>query len=172
MAKTIVRGDDLMLFASDGKSIGFATNHTLTITGENVSTTSKDHGIFEGNKINKISWEITSENLYTADEYDALFDAMMKREAIFIYWGRKTPVEGEGTVADDDYQAWSINAQATASGASTTHVASYTADGTATGATNAYKGKVYITSLVSNAPTGDNATYSVTLKGTGKITRA
>lgn len=32
-----------------------------------------------------------------------------------------------------------------------------------------YMGKVYITSLTANANTGENATYSVTLTGTGSI---
>ena len=35
-----------------------------------------------------------------------------------------------------------------------------------------YMGSAYITSLTANANTGENATYSVTLTGTGSIKRA
>lgn len=173
--KQIISGDDLQLFSSDGTSLGYATSHTLTITGEVQSTSSKDHGAFTGNKVNKISWEATTQNLYTEEEYDALFDAMIKRKPVAIFFGLKTPLgdtELEKTVADDDFEAWSVSNIAHVSGASTTHVASYSENSTATGSVNAYTGKVYITSLVSNADTGANATYTATFTGTGKIAKA
>lgn len=144
--KTIVKGDDLMLFDVSGHSIAYATSHVLTINGDTVDTTSKDHGIYGANAVNKITWEITSENLYTDDAYDELFTAMLNREAITVYFGHKNPSESAGTVADGDYQYW-------------------------TKGSNTYTGKVFITSLVANANTGENATFSVTLTGNGKIVK-
>ena len=38
----IIKGDDLMLFDSEGKSIAFATSHTLTITANSSEINSKD----------------------------------------------------------------------------------------------------------------------------------
>lgn len=150
MAK-IEKGDDLMLFDAAGKSMAFATSHVLTITGETTDVTSKDHGIWQGNEVSKFNWEITSENLYTMDLYDDLFDKMMSREPMTVYFGKKKENDPDKSVADGDYPNWTVDAGA-----------------------NKYvrTGKVLITSLVANANTGENATCSVTLTGTGKISKA
>lgn len=147
MAQNIIKGDDLMLFDSAGKSLAYATAHTLTITASASDVSSKDHGIWTGNEVNKISWEITSENLYTDTAYDDLFTKMTAREAITVYFGHKNET-GTGTVVDGDYENWTGKA-----------------DG-------CYYGKAYITSLTANANTGENATYSLTLTGSGKIVKA
>lgn len=141
----IIKGDDLMLFDAQGKSLAFATSHQLSISADAVETSSKDGGVWGSNEVNKISWEITSENLYTDNAYDELFSKMIAREAITVYFGTKKENDPEKTVADGDYDAW-------------------------TGA-KGYTGKVLITSLTANASTGENATFSVTLTGTGKINK-
>ena len=142
-AANIIKGNDLMLFY-DGQSLGYATAHTLTMTGESADVTSKDHGMWAGNAVNKISWEITSENLYTEDNFNTLFNAMTeadKVEVVFGLCGSHT-VDGE-LVIEHTVDASKVN----------------------------YKGYVYITSLTANANAGENATYSVTLTGTGKLTQ-
>ena len=163
MAQNIIKGDDLMLFDSAGKSIAYATSHTLSITADTTDTSTKDHGIWRGSEVNKINWEITSENLYTDNAYDALFDAMIKREAVSIYFGRKVQNDADKTVVNDDYPYWTggVDADAYASG-----------DPAASSANQGYYGKAFITSLTANANTGENATFSLTLTGTGKIAKA
>ena len=60
----IINGGDLMLFI-DGKSIAFATNHTLSISAETAETSSKDTGgMWVAKAIRKISWTMSTENLY------------------------------------------------------------------------------------------------------------
>lgn len=145
MANQIIKGDDLMLFDSEGKSLAFATSHTLSISADAVETSSKDGGIWASNEVNKVSWELTTENLYTTDAYDDLFDKMLAREPIIVYFGTKKENDPDKTVVDGDYDNW-------------------------TGA-QGRKGKALITSLVANANTGENATYSATFTGTGKITK-
>ena len=144
---TIVKGDDLMLFNAEGHSLAYATAHTLTINGETTDTTSKDHGIYGASEVNKITWEITSDNLYTDDAYDEMYDAMIAREAVTVFFGHKSQNDPDKTVADGDYEYWT-NAS-----------------------TGAYTGNAFITSLVANANTGENATFNVTLTGNGKLTR-
>lgn len=169
MAKQIIKGDDLMVFDSTGKSIGYATSHTLTITGETVDTSSKDHGIYGAVEVQKITWEATSENLYTTEEFDALFNAMLTRQAVTIYFGKKTAAT-EKTVADDDFGAWSAAGTANvAKSASAESVGTYTATGTAAGKEHVYYGKAFITSLTANANANENATFSVTFSGSGSI---
>lgn len=146
MAENIIKGDDLMLFDADGHSIAYATQHTLTITADAADISSKDHGFWGGSEINKITWEITSENLYTTTAYDDLFTKMIAKQAITVYFGMKTET-GTGTVVDGDYEYWSKKANST------------------------YTGKAFITSLTANANSGENATFSVTLTGTGKIVK-
>ncbi|MCI9607297.1 MAG: phage tail protein [Muribaculaceae bacterium] len=143
----IIKGDNLMLFDAEGKSLAFATAHTLTITADAVDISSKDHGIWGGNEVNKITWEISSENLYTVEAYDSLFEKMIAREAIDVFFGLKRENDPDKTVADGDYPNWTKEA-------------------------TCYNGKAFITSLTANANSGENATFSLTLTGTGKITKA
>ena len=142
---TIIKGDDLMLFDEAGKSLAFATSHTLSISADAVDTSSKDHGIWKANEVNKINWELTSENLYTNGAYDTLMEKMVARQPITVYFGTKKETDADKTVADGDYTNW-------------------------TGASG-YTGKVLITSLSVNANTGENATYSATFTGTGKLVK-
>ena len=143
----IIKGRDLMLFDSDGHSYAYATNHTLTITAETTDVSSKDHGVWGASEVSKYSWEITSENLFTSSDYDKMFDAMLAGNAITVRFGLKTePADTSKNVADGD-----------------TSLPYWTSQNTY------YEGKVIITSLVANANNGENATYSITLTGTGSI---
>lgn len=165
MAQQIIKGDDLMLFNGEtGKSYAFATAHTLTITADTADTSSKDHGVWTGNEVAKISWEITSENLYTTDGFNSLFRDMINRKPIKVTFGLKQKGKADSTVADGDYSNWTPNY-----GAVLTEDANPAAPSGDTTDQNMYMGSAYITSLTANANTGENATYSVTLTGTGSI---
>lgn len=147
MANKIIKGRDLMLFDSNGHSYAYATNHTLTITAETSDISSKDHGIWGASEVSKYTWEITSENLFTSDAYDSMFDAMLAGEAIKVRFGLKTEqADKSKNVADGD-----------------TALPFWTSQSTF------YEGNVIITSLTANANNGENATYSVTLTGSGSI---
>ncbi len=140
----IIQGNDLMLFYK-GKSLAFATSHTLSISSDVEEINSKDHGSFTGALVKKINWEITSENLFTTESYDTLFTAMMEKQPIKAYFGLKKENDPNKTVANGDYDNWTAN--------------------------NAYGGEVFITALNANASSGDKATFSLTLKGNGKISK-
>lgn len=147
MANQIIKGRDLMLFDSDGHSYAWATNHTLTITAETTDISSKDHGIWGGSEVARYTWEITSENLYSTEAYDEMFDTMLAGEPITVRFGLKqTPADASMNVADGNLALPYWNSQ-----------------------NSFYEGKVVITSLVANANNGENATFSVTLTGNGSI---
>lgn len=143
--KSITSGNDLMLFVQDAsnnyKSIACATAHTLSISGESNAINSKDHGAWTANDVNKLSWEITSENLFTED-YDTLFTAMCNRTKLTVAIGTKS-------------QSTTLDASA--------GLTAYTVG------TGYKSGKCVITSLSLNANSGENATYSVTLTGSGAL---
>lgn len=145
MAKTIISGDDLMLFNEKGNSLAYATSHQLSLSGETVDVSSKDHGVYGATELQKVTWEITSENLYTEDSFDELFDKMVAREPIQVYFGSKKENDPDKTVADGDYEHWT--------------------------GSKGYTGKAFITSLSANASNGEKATFSLTLTGTGKISK-
>jgi len=63
-----IKGGDLMLFV-DGKSIAYATNHTLEINAETSDTSNKDEGAgdWATQEVTLLSWTASSENLYSTD---------------------------------------------------------------------------------------------------------
>lgn len=139
----IIKGDELMLFKGE-TSIAYATSHTLTINGNAIDISSKDHGFWGASEIGNITWEITSENLYTDKYYNELFDAMINRNQLTVAFG----------YASD----WNVNGL-------TGNNTQWDLDKTA----NYYAGKCYVTSLTTNANTGENATMSITLTGCGAL---
>lgn len=140
-----IKGQELMLFLG-GKSIAYATSHTLEISAETSDTSNKDEGggDWASSEISKLSWTASSENLFAADgngaSYDTLFDYMVKKTTIDAVFGLKAQ-----TATDVPSEGWT---------AATTGV---------------YTGKVVITSLSLNAPNGEYATYSVQFTGVGEL---
>jgi TP901-1 family phage major tail protein len=155
MVKEIKKGTNLMLFVGQGsnpvtyKSIAHATSHSLNISAETQDISSKDYGKYGASSVNKITWSITSENLMTTD-YDTLFDLMVAGEAIPITWGERSQNKSIDESSSDNPP-----------------VTEYTPKTTAI----TYTGKAIITSLNTNAPNGDNASYTVELTGVGAITK-
>lgn len=73
---------------------------------------------------------------------------MLDRQAIDVYFGLKKEADDGRTVVDGDYPNW-------------TKMTS-----------GMYKGRAFVTSLQANAPDGENATFSATFTGSGKIERS
>lgn len=142
--KKIIKGNDLMLFDDQGHSYAYATNHTLTLNSELSDVSSKDHGVWGAQEVTKVTWEIQTENLYTEEDYYKMFDMMLAMKPITLKFGLKAENDETKTVVDGDYEYW-------------------------TNATKPLTGKAYITNLVANANNGENATYSATFTGIGKI---
>lgn len=139
----IVKGDELMLFYQ-GKSIAFATAHTLTITGNTIDTSSKDHGYWGTSEVGNITWEITTDNLYTEDGYNTLFDLMINKTKVDVVFGKAGDYDENGLDAAS-LKNWTP-----------------AADGV-------YSGKAVISSLTTNANTGENATFSATFTGSSAL---
>lgn len=146
----IVQGNDMMWFVN-GKSIANATSHKLTISAETADTSNKDTGgDWDSQEIKKLSFEGSSENLFSVDGkgsgFDELFDLMIAKTPIdAIFSIEKSASEKALTDAPED--GWTAP----------------TAGG--------YKGKVIITSLDINAPNGDKATFTVSFKGYGALSK-
>lgn len=141
-----IKGGDLMLFV-DSKSIAYATNHTLEINGETTDTSNKDEGggDWASSEVSILSWNATSENLYSVDgegdNFEDLFDLMIAKTPIDAVFSKKSQ-----TSTDVPTGGWTASAPK-------------------------YSGKVVITNLSLNAPNGEYATYSVQFQGVGALTK-
>ncbi|MDR1556796.1 MAG: phage tail protein [Tannerellaceae bacterium] len=148
MKATELLGNDLMIFVG-GKAIALATSHTLSLTAEMKSTSSKDTGNWAASIPGGKSWEMTSENVYSADadttqaSYATLVDKWLADERVEVHFGIPKNADAASEVPST---GWSLP------------------DGS-------YKGYAYISSISANAPNGENATFSVTLTGTGKLSK-
>ena len=150
-APTIIKGDQLMIFVG-GSAIAYATSHTLSLTGNTVDISSKDHGFWGASDIGNLTWEATTENLYTESGFDGLFNAYLAKSEVTIVFGYASNYNVNGLL---------LGATATTGD---TRPESWTAD-----STKGYQGKAVITSLTVNANTGENATFSCTFTGKGAI---
>lgn len=148
---SVIKGGDLMLFVN-GKSIGFATSHTLSISAETKETTSKDSGgKWQSSEAGILSWNCSSENL-CADKaegvgYDELFEMMIARKPItgvFALEG-SSPNLAEGKLDKVKTGGWTAKS----------------GDG--------FTGEMLITNLEKTAQNGENATFKVDFQGVGEL---
>lgn len=143
MAK--VKGGDLMLFV-DGKSIAYATSHTLSISGDTQDTSNKDEGggSWASSEVSILNWTASSDNLYSVDgegnNFEDLFDLMIAKEPITAVFCLKSQMNQ----TDVPTGGWSTS-------------------------TPNYTGNVVITSLEVNAPNGEYATFTAQFTGVGAL---
>lgn len=146
----IIKGSKLMVFLNDAP-IAFATSHSLSITVNTSEVSTKDHGDFPSVIGNNITWEITTENLYSDNAESALWAAMKTMQPVTVKFAPATNYNNEtsqkGIVGVESATEWTAG----------TAIAS---------------GKALITSLSVNAPAGDNATLSATFTGVGELDQA
>ena len=152
---SITKGKKLMLFIETSsnvyKSVGYATNHTLSTSASTIDVAHKDladagSGKWADEDIDTLSWTITTENFYAATADGVTF------ADLFGYYSAGTELNVKFAVAAD----------------STTGVPTGGWVPPSTG--YILSGKVVITSIDVNAPVSDNASFSVTLTGKGPLT--
>lgn len=146
----IIKGNKLMVFLNDAP-IAFATSHSLSITVNTSEVSTKDHGDFPSVIGNNITWEITTENLYSDNAESALWAAMKTMQPVTVKFA----------------PASNYNNATSQKGIVGVEIAEEWAAGTAIAS-----GKALITSLSVNAPSGDNATLSATFTGVGELDQA
>lgn len=136
-----IKGQELMLFVN-GKSIAYSTNHTLNLSAELADVSNKDEGSgdWKVQEVKQMSWEATTENLYSVDGYSSLFTLMTAKTPITAVFAPKTETD--------------INVPS---------------GGTWT-ASSGYTGQVIINSISVNAQVGDYATFTVNFTGVGALT--
>lgn len=143
-------GQDLMVFVG-GKSIALATSHTLEISAETISCSTKDNGggEWETSESGLLSFTMSTENLIGDERngkgFDELFDMMIKKQPVDLVFTMKGTVANKGEYYEVPTGGWSPKTN------------------------SGYSGKALITSLSLNAPNGEHATMSATFTGTGAL---
>lgn len=144
-----VLGNELFLFdGSTNKPFAYATECSLSLSSEQISTANKMSGNWTTGLPGQISWTMSVSALYTAAQgsvgYKNLYDAMANRETIKVNFG---VVDGYNEISDY------------------TDPDEYVLDSAA----GYYQGYAYISSLELTAGNGEVASYSVELTGNGKL---
>lgn len=98
--------------------------------------------------IGKLSWSITTDNLFTEEDFSKMTDLWIERTAIDVVF---TVKGNEGVVNPDGTTVPTV--------------------GWTPKESSGYKGKVVITGITANAPDNENATYSITLEGAGALSK-
>jgi maltoporin len=148
----ILKGSKLMVFLG-GAPIGMATSHSMSMTTDTSEISTKDHGDFPSVVAQKISWEVSCENLYTVvgkDIYMTAMKSMQPVTLVFAEAGNYSNETSQGATPMESEDQTVVSAEWTI--------------GNRIG-----EGKALITSFSINAPAGDNATMSVTFTGTGEL---
>ena len=148
-----VHGNNLMLFL-DGEALAFATSHTFSMNQQTSEISTKDHGEAAAVLGNGYTWEVTTENLYTADNAATIRDAVANRTLVSVVFGSPSNYNAKGL------------ASAQAEDADTTGLPESWTEPSAGFA----MGSGLITSFTVNANAGENATYSATITGSGALT--
>ncbi len=144
----ILKGSMLMLFI-DEYPVAFATSHSISFTTNTTEVSTKDHGLFPSLVVNSQTWEVSAENLASADSINQLFTVLENTKSgktVTLKFAKPSNWDDKGIVgkegAGEIWGAGDIIAQ----------------------------GEAYLTSLQLNAPSGDNATISATFTGVGAFT--
>lgn len=136
-----------MLFV-DSKPIAFSTDAKLSIKTKTRDASSKDSGSWTDKRATRHDWNVSSSALFS-DLITTVGTAVNTFDELFDMQVAKTPITVVFAVATG-----AVHAQ--------------TADATK----KTYTGSAIITGLDPNAPDGDNASFSITMDGTGALTKA
>ena len=162
MAKTpvtnsqILKGSAIEIFFSDDNTQDtcplFATEHSFSMNVETIEISTKSHGDFSAVLPQRITWTMSSNNLMSDDVYAAYYkwtsgmkEVTVKFAEVSNYAAYDSGSAEKGIVGSDNVKEWTIG--------------NVLAQGTA-----------LIESLEVNASAGDNATLSISLRGTGDLT--
>lgn len=153
----ILKGSKLMVFLG-GNPIGFATSHALSMTVNTTEISTKDHGDYPAVLAQSISWEVTAENLYSRAGESTYMTALKTKQPVTLVFAEASNygTDEHGVISPES---------------GTANNKEWAADSTygPTGGKVA-EGQALITSFSINAPSGDNATMSVTFTGVGELT--
>ena len=147
---SVVKGRDLMLFKRSGdspsyqwKAFGAALTHTLNVTTEELDISNKDTGEWGDTEAGLISWDLQCNSMMIEADYDELLQSQLDKEVFHIAFAQKSTPGDPGAAPEG---GWQIG-------------------------TGGWEGDVMITSITATAAHNDKATYDITFKGKGPLSK-
>lgn len=145
-------GGDLMLFATlsgvTAQPIAFSSAAKLDVSMKTRDIGSKDSGNWDEKAAGKLSWNMSTDALM-ADSTVSGTTAVYSE--LYTSMISRLPITVAFAATAGTAPAWTISAVA---------------------GKKKFSGLAYITSISLNAPDGDNASYSISLEGTGALVMA
>lgn len=151
----ILKGSMLQVFldgeqGTQGQTVAFATSHTFNMTINTNEVNTKDHGDYPGVIPSNISWEVSTENLYSVEAIDDLLAKAHNKQPVHIAFAEvknynhsdEPGIIQPSGKSEDTWTAGAVLAE----------------------------GDAIITSFSVNAAAGDNASISCTFTGNGALT--
>lgn len=165
---------------SDKTWEAFAAAQTCSVTIQRnmIEVSSKDHGQWVSNLPGKISWSMSTQNLYTEANYDEMYNLMIKHQRVLIHF---TKVDNEdATDTNENYGSATYALDGKGNNIATYGNSTKPCYGTgvidsnlkweeAADAKTCYEGYCYISNLAINANDGETASYTVEFTGTGPL---
>lgn len=149
-------GEELQLWIGEGTSahtLACATSLSVNINADSIDVSCKDTGKYGASIAGKISWDISTDCLFSVTNYGELMDALIDGTPLTATWSSvKNYDEANKAGGDDDGHVFNDTTKAVASN-------------------DLYYGKVVLTSLSLTADNGSLSTYSVSLQGKGAINK-
>lgn len=144
-----VMGEAVQVFLS-GKTLACATSCSVQISADEIDVSCKDTAGFNSTIPGRISWTVTSDNLFVLGDYTKLVDAMVNKTVLDLTFATVSNID-EATTPDADGHT--------------------VPSGGWTSASDLYGGKVTVSSIDLTADNGSVATYSVTFNGHGSLSK-
>lgn len=168
----ILKGSKINLFV-DNETIGFSTSHNLNITVNTTDIATKDHGDYPAVLAQTVTWELTTDHLYSQAGRKKWMDITMAKEPIEVVFSEVTNYSNtdEHGIVDTGIaaggaqgtDAWTVGTVIGAQGGTGDYL---------TPAAIIAKGKALVTNFSITAAQGDTAQMSVSLRGVGSLQTA
>lgn len=143
-------GEQIQVFLS-GKTLACATSCSVNISADEIDTSCKDCAGFASSMQGRITWTVSSDNLFVISDYTELVDAMLNKDILDITFATVANFSAATEADEDGHRVPS---------------------GGWTSSDDLYSGKVTISSIDMTADNGAVATYSVTFNGHGALTKS
>lgn len=144
-----ILGEQLQVWVS-GECLACATSCAVNLSADEIDVSCKDSAGFNSTIPGRISWTVTSDNLFVVSDYTKLVDAMLDKKTLTITFGSVANFSGATAPDSDGHRV---------------------PNGGWTNANDLYYGNVTISSIDLSADNGSVATYSVTFNGHGALAK-
>lgn len=151
MAGTVVKGRDLMVFKASGEPDAYtyaafiaAMTHTLSLNTEDIDISSKDSGEWGDSIAGLTTWEITMNCQFVDTDYDEMMEMAISHKRIPLLFVKK---KNAGDPGAKPVGGWEPDT------------------------TGGWQGDAEVRSVSVSAPHNGQATYDVTFRGCGPLTK-